>query len=262
MPKKTLLEQIEEDALDSSRSVADALRKCIALGGRAGSRDLRDWASGELKGYTSDDELPEYRVVRAPIVIDGIAGAALIRGQQISSHDLPDVAQNAGIDELIRLSQGIGELEELAREGPDQVVRLGLPGSAELAKLMTHELGNQYQSIQRVYWNVSRTALVGVLDRVRTTLVELVAQIREETGTVEDPPAEALTNAVNVAIHGKAPRVTIHAAQATKGGEAHVTTHPTDESPPWWRTTKVLWALLVGIAGIAGTVIAYLQFIR
>ena len=69
---KTLLEQIEDDALDSKKSVADALRKCIALGGRAGNEELREWASRELQGYEQPDDVPDYRIVAAPIVIDGV----------------------------------------------------------------------------------------------------------------------------------------------------------------------------------------------
>lgn len=77
---KPLVEQIEEDALDSKKSVADALRKCIALGGRAGSEELRSWASQELQGYQKRDDVPEYRIIAAPIVIDGIAGYNYITG--------------------------------------------------------------------------------------------------------------------------------------------------------------------------------------
>lgn len=59
---KGLLAQDEDGALDSSTSLADTLRKCIALGGQAGSEELRDWARRELDGYKVEDELPEYRV--------------------------------------------------------------------------------------------------------------------------------------------------------------------------------------------------------
>jgi len=47
-----MLDQIERDALDESASVATALRKCVALGGRSGSQALRDWATQELDGYS------------------------------------------------------------------------------------------------------------------------------------------------------------------------------------------------------------------
>ena len=69
----TLLAEIERDLLDG-RALADLLRKCIMLGGRSGSQELRDWAGKELRGYDPDDELPPYRVVSAPIMLDGISG--------------------------------------------------------------------------------------------------------------------------------------------------------------------------------------------
>lgn len=68
---KTLLDEIEQDAVNDSVPVATALRKCVALGGRSGSEALRDWATRELEGYYGDVELPRYRVIPAQIQIDG-----------------------------------------------------------------------------------------------------------------------------------------------------------------------------------------------
>jgi hypothetical protein len=50
-PVPGLLSQIEEGALDSRVPLVDVLRKCVALGGQAGSAELRDWARRELDGY-------------------------------------------------------------------------------------------------------------------------------------------------------------------------------------------------------------------
>ena len=57
---------MERDVL-SDRPLAETLRKCIVLGGRAGSTELRDWASKELRGYYGDSALPQYRQVPAII---------------------------------------------------------------------------------------------------------------------------------------------------------------------------------------------------
>ena len=124
---------------------------------------------------------------------------------------------------------------------------------------MTHQFGDPHQSVQRVYWNVSPTAIFGVVDQVRTKLVELVAQIRSDTGSVDDPSRDVVENAVNVVIHGKRSRVTVHAAQASGHASATVNPPTADDSPPWWRTTKAIWAFIVGAAGIAAAVFAYLQ---
>jgi hypothetical protein len=48
------------------------LRKCIVLGGQAGSASLRDWAAREAKGYDGSDELPTWRVVYAQITVDAV----------------------------------------------------------------------------------------------------------------------------------------------------------------------------------------------
>ncbi|HMJ36577.1 MAG TPA: hypothetical protein VK501_21915 [Baekduia sp.] len=79
----SLLDQIERDALDENASVATALRKCVALGGRSGSETLRDWAARELDGYEGGDPLPDYRVVAAVIQLDGMAGNNWVTGQTV-----------------------------------------------------------------------------------------------------------------------------------------------------------------------------------
>ena len=261
VPKKpSLVEQIEQDALDSSASLADALRKCIALGGRAGSAELRDWATRELHGYEGLPEVPDYRTVAAPIVIDGFSGDRHITGEQISVYDLPDFAQ-ADISEEVTLRSGVGELEELIRSAraKGEPVRIGLPLGAGLARMMTAEFQDRFRAVERIYWSVSPTAVFGVVDQVRTRLVGLVAEVRAAASNPNSPSAEAVTNAVEVAIYGKARDIHISAAQSSGPGPATVTTPPAGDRP-WWRRTKVLWGIAVGLATIAGTVILWLQW--
>jgi len=71
--KRTLLEQIEQDVL-TSQPLADTLRKCVVLGGKAGSVELREWATRELRGYDAKDDAPDYRTVGAPILADVVTG--------------------------------------------------------------------------------------------------------------------------------------------------------------------------------------------
>ena len=61
---ETLLSEIERDLL-GGKPLADLLRKCVVLGGRSSSVELRDWASRELRGYNVGDDLPSYRTVGA-----------------------------------------------------------------------------------------------------------------------------------------------------------------------------------------------------
>ena len=88
---ESLLDQIEAD-IASDAPLGQVLRKCVLLGGRAGSADLREWASRELKGYDGVDlgTVPTYRKVSAVIQADAVVGNYHVRGQQISPMQLPD----------------------------------------------------------------------------------------------------------------------------------------------------------------------------
>ncbi len=111
----SLLDQIEADVLDNRAPLADALRKIVILGGQAGSLELREWASKELRGYQSDDDLPDYRKVGAPLKVNGINGRFHFTGQTISSSVLPDFAREA-VNETLHLTKPIGEIEEMFRQ--------------------------------------------------------------------------------------------------------------------------------------------------
>ncbi len=209
-----LLRDIEAGALDHRTPIGDLLRKVIALGGRAGSTELRDWATKELRGYTPDDEVPEYRKIVAPLQIDAINMRFHIRGQHIGPSQLPDFARDKITNDL-NLYQGIAEIEKLAQrvDEEDGVVKLGPPGGADLVHYMNLKRMTNAQ-IERLYWAVSPTALEGVVEQVRTTLTVMVAEINANLpdGT-ETPAAEVATNAIAFAVTGKRHKISITAPQ-------------------------------------------------
>lgn len=252
-----LLAGIERDVLDESRPVAAALRRCLTLGGRARSADLREWAARELRGYPGqEDSLPAYRHIRAPLLMDGLDGGGIFRGRQVSVIDLPREAREAVGDEL-PLTYGIGQVEALIRraEARGGSIDLAPPGAAELALMMTHEIG-RYQ-VERVYWSVSPAVLSGVVDAVRTALTELVAEMRAGTaGGDEGLTPEVAGQAVQFVVYGKGHRITV--ATAGEGGTAVATAGGEEPEEPRFWTWRRAGAILVGLATIAGAVAAIL----
>ena len=251
-----MIDEVERDALDRGVPISSALRKLVALGGQAGSKELREWAGLELRGYHgSDVPLPEYRKVAAPILLDGVTFNGIITGQPISSRDLPDPV-NEHIDESVPLDGGVAEIEAMidsARNG-DGAVKLGLPMGQDVVRLMNYDIqqrGHRDQ-VMRVYWSVSHIALEGVIDQIRTRLVELVAEMRAEMPDEADvPSAEVATNAVNIVL-GKKARATITTAQALgDGNSATATATPVaDERSAWVK----VGGLIVGLAGVVAAV--------
>jgi hypothetical protein len=142
--ERSLLDEIQREALDSSASLADVLRKVVALGGEAGSAELRGWASRELRGYVgTDDDLPPYRKPGAVIKLNAINFNTQITGQQISPRSLPDFVAEK-VDEEVPLSMGVGEIEAMLERArvSDGEIKLTLPMSQDIARYMNHEIGD------------------------------------------------------------------------------------------------------------------------
>jgi hypothetical protein len=257
---RTLLDDIERDVLDEHASLASALRKCVALGGRSGSEALRDWATRELEGYYGTDEpLPNYRVINAPIRLDGISGHMQITGQSVSPWQLPDPVCDH-VDEKIELRDGAGALEELAKL---DTIKLMLPGGARVAQLMNMENDDPYQRIDSVYWAPAPVAVRGVVDQIRTALTKLVAELRATMPKGEQIPSEeAATQAMQFVVNGKRAKVNFTAAQASGPSSTATTnvTHAAAETESGrWTTWRRVGAASVGIATIAAAVFTALQ---
>jgi hypothetical protein len=262
---ETLLSEIERDLLDG-KPLADLLRKCIMLGGRSGSVELRDWASHELRGYDPRDELPNYRTVGAAILADAVTGRAIVKGQRIPLSGFPDFVQE-NVSEELPLRQGVGELEALVKDkAPDQGIHFSLPMAAEIAGMIDRESGNPWQHINALYWSVIPAAIYGVLDNIRTTLTELISEL---VGTMprgqEVPTPDQANQAVQVAVHGRKSRVTVTTSQAS--GDAHSTifqesqTAAPEKSGFWTRGRKI-GAALVGLATIVSAIITVLLYVH
>jgi hypothetical protein len=256
----TLIDEIERGALDSGTPISDTLRKLIALGGQAGSADLREWAGLELNGYYKTDvPLPEYRKAGAVIKIDGATFNAMISGQQISPRNLPDVVREH-VGEEVPLNQPIREIETMIEraKASEGELKLALPSSQDVVAMMSYERGNDpYSQVTAIYWSASQVALEGVLDRIRTTLVGLVAEMRAAMPeSASTPSADVADQAVNVVVKGgKRHKITVATSQVAGSGapDVQTTTDADSEDASMWRR---LGAVVAGLAAVVGTAVA------
>lgn len=258
-PATPLIAEIERDLLDGVH-VADILRKLIILGGRAGSSDLRDWATRELRGYADVlvEDLPSYRKIPAMIQMDAVVGHHQVRHQTIAPHELPEEAR-AHIANEAPFYQGIGEIQAMVEGvGEGKTVRIALPGERALAQLMDSASGNPYQHINAIYWSVGVAALEGLVDQVRTRLAELLGELRAVTpANAEMPTATQAAAAVNVVVYGRSNRVRVGHAS---GDGASVSADGVEASDgPFWTMGKRIGAVTVGLATIASAAIGWWQ---
>jgi hypothetical protein len=245
-----LLAKIEAGALESRTPLADILRLCVALGGRAGSEQLRDWARHELEGYKNGETIPGYRIVAAPLYLHGSNLAYHNVKQQISIAQLPDFARDH-YNGTVHITSGVAEIERLASS--EDEVRLQAPGMPEIVAWLNHkaDYGTAYHAM---FYVVDKAQLHGIVDTIRTNLVALVAEMRAagvDANAV--PPAPVAEQAVQVVINGaKRSPININTALATGNGDASAEQQQTPETTPrmpgWIRGP---WGLVVGLATIA-----------
>lgn len=260
----SLLDQIERDVLDEGASLAGALRKCLALGGESGSEELRDWATLELQGYKDLEKtpLPDYRIVPAPLLLDGLNGYTKISNQIVPPSLLPDFARD-DLKSEVQFRQGAGEIEALIKGGEREgAVRISPPMMAELVQFMNVELRSQGSHVERIFWAVSVGALKGVTDQIRTALTQLVAEVRAATPRGRAvPTTEAVDHAMQVVVHGRRARVNVSAAQAS--GEAVATVGSVSPDKPteseFWTVGRRIGAFIVGASSVALMIFAAIR---
>ena len=170
----SLLRDVQEAAIDEQSQVATLLRKCKVLAARLGSEELSRWIDNELNGYESLDQLPSYRVLNVRSYGDFVGPF----GRQMKNAPIPP-----------------GALPEELREGI-QTSRISMPIST-LTSLSTHESSSRLSwppdvvSIygERIYegmncliaWQLlPRSALVAILDTVRTRVLNFALEIEKE----------------------------------------------------------------------------------
>lgn len=207
MRSANLLNRIETEAMEGD--VVKALRLCLSLGGRTSSSTLRDWASQELDGYRGG-EIPPYRIITAPLAIDGRTINSIVSGQPISSIALPEFARDV-ISEQLPLAMSLPGLAELVADAlkSESSVRLGSPGSGEVVAYMNMK-SDEFTHIDTLYWKVARSALQEVIESIRSKLIGLVAEMRAGMSGDEALPSSLVAdNAVSVVIHGDENKVSV-----------------------------------------------------
>lgn len=192
----SLLREIQNDAASSSVPVASMLRKCRILAGRLRNEELTAWVSHELNGYPAGVPLPEYRRgVRGHLVAD-VSNVA--RGYQNAPLPETSIPEEFRENLLVNsFNQPVAELEELVAEGSD--LRRRVP--AELWGYLEEELNGYSVLDARIV--LSRAAIVGIIDQIRTRALEFAVEIEAidadaGEGLSSDAPAISQSEVIRV----------------------------------------------------------------
>jgi hypothetical protein len=190
-----VMENLRRRILDESESLPGLLRTCLMLSAETGSDALRAWASSELHGYETPDGIPAYRQLQLPLYASGWIGGMHRSEFPIEFWRLPEEAQE--VLKAVPFQQSIEELEGLAR-GTDSLryVRDGLLLGVRAAK------GLPFTQLEEAYCLVAPAAIAGMVGKVRTTLVEMVADMTRDVPFDGLPTRRQVDSAVQVNLYG------------------------------------------------------------
>jgi hypothetical protein len=110
--RETLLHQIQMEAVDGDHDLASLLRKCRIVAQRLDNADLKAWVVRELEGYTGEDALPDYRVLKEALLLGDYFGPF---GTAVRNVQIPITAISEEFREPIigvRVPSGVRQIQE------------------------------------------------------------------------------------------------------------------------------------------------------
>jgi len=164
------------------------------LAGHTQARELREWATAELKGYPRFDLVPEYRVINASILWDIFTPFRGVETSELNIQELPDFARDT-LAKGLPLNQSVDELEPLVAqcEAARELLRFSVAGGDVVMDFYNRH-STRGQRVMAMYWAVHPAVVRGVLGQVRTALAELVAELRSNVGVSGGLPTKEQTD--------------------------------------------------------------------
>jgi hypothetical protein len=249
----TLLDDVIDGA-SGDVPIAQLLRRVKVLAARTNTDPLEEWVSHELDGYPEDAALPPYRGPFDVQVIGHYLGAfAELTGITIPRRGFP---AEMTTDHLftISLREPIAELESMTTTGvtaawTGDTIQLY---NAGVARGVIQRHVRQDLALAEATMSLSKHTIVGVIDTVRTKVLDLALQLEKITPDAGQSDASHETNdlagiVINNHLHGPTTMVI--------GGSGNVTQ---TVNPPTPGNPDELIAFLEK-AGLPGDAIAELR---
>lgn len=162
----SLVLELQRDALDSSVSILNLLRKALVVAQKLSVKEFREWIELELNGYSTGAEIPEYRLVKGEVnawnPYHGWVPIILINA--------PEVAETIS---KRYIGQPISELEALQRS-EDSILMIKFSKTTELQLMQTFHL-----DLQPVL-HINKANLSGILEAARDVILRWSLQLEED----------------------------------------------------------------------------------
>ncbi len=193
----TILDDILDQATDSTVSTSDLLRKVQIAAHRLGATEVVRWVKQELGGYGPEADLPSYR--RLAATVTGTFAGPM---QRFVDENLSIVP--TGMDELwwAEMREPLTEIQGLADLDTDPGMHWPAPAVKKYEDSGVFRL--QFHVLYRARTMITRQSLVGMIDIIRSKAMEFALELQTdypEAGSVGGPTVASEPGLSSTVIH-------------------------------------------------------------
>ena len=202
-----LVATLQSEIVDSSVGISDILRKAKILAQLLKNDQFKRWVNAELKGYNSEDPLPDYRRFGALNLgtFNGPFGKR-VTNFPIPLSYLPDFVHEYARD--LTMWGGVREIESSIATARRQDLRL--PWPPELVLISRSRVQMQDGCVLVEAWQVvTKSQMEGILDQVRTRLLDFLLELQQvdpgamkSNDTIPEVASDSVHTIFQTTIHG------------------------------------------------------------
>jgi len=158
------VKQLQGEVNDNNFPVSSILRKAKIIASKLEQKDFLNWIDKELSGYSSEEKVPEYRIVRG-----------IPQGYNPYRGWIPYLINNPENQELISkrgVKQSIRELEEVLKNSKNTLM-MKYPASIEktLREGISHDVDLRLL--------IDKASVSGILEHVRNNILDWTIKLEE-----------------------------------------------------------------------------------
>lgn len=155
-----------------------ALNRLLIIASDIENEELALWAEKELNGYSKDDNIPDYRVIKSTrILYSGINGSYQVKRQPLPLRELLGKEPEFF---YVNFYEGIGMIEGSMKENKDDEYGIDLTYLAGTVYKMS---GIQCLSITQV---IPINSFNNMMNIIKTTLLKIFIKLDKSFGNLDD----------------------------------------------------------------------------
>lgn len=173
MAKSEIIKELVNDEIN----IQKALYRLLLIANSIKDYKLVKWIESELNGYKSEDELPDYRIVRTSyITYSGRNGIYEVKNKPLPFTYIPEEYRENAFNNYV--IEGVDALEVLSKTDKELIRDL-----TSYSSLVYKESGIRCFNISAVY---DTSIYINILSNIKTRLIKVLLILEEDFGCLDN----------------------------------------------------------------------------